>query len=110
VRGSGLDWVLLRPGGFASNALACAESVRRTRTLAAVLVDARHDGRVYELTGPELSTPRQRTAAIAAALGEPVTFVEQTAAQARRQVVTFMPEPVARNAELFGQDTQRQNG
>lgn len=116
VRGSGLDTVVLRPGGFASNAFAWADAVRRTRTVAApfgdvglpvvdpddiaavaaaVLRDARHAGRVYELTGPEPSTPRQRAAAIGAALGEPVRFVEQTAAEARAQLVTFMPEPVA---------------
>jgi uncharacterized protein YbjT (DUF2867 family) len=116
VRGSGLDAVVLRPGGFASNAFAWADAVRQSRTVsapfgdvglpvvdpddiaavaAAVLRDGRHAGRVYELTGPEPSTPRQRAAAIAAALGEPVRFVEQTAAEARRQLVTFMPEPVA---------------
>jgi uncharacterized protein YbjT (DUF2867 family) len=116
VRESGLEWVVLRPGGFASNAFAWAESVRAARTVAApfgdvglpvidpddiagvaaaALREPRHAGQVYELTGPELSTPRQRAAAIAAALGEPVRFVEQSAAQARAQLVTFMPAPVA---------------
>lgn len=116
VRGSGLEWVVLRPGGFASNAFAWAGSVKAERTVAApfgdvglpvvdpddiagvaaaALRDARHSGRVYELTGPELRTPRQRAAAIGAALGEPVRFVEQSAQEARRQLVTFMPEPVA---------------
>jgi uncharacterized protein YbjT (DUF2867 family) len=59
------------------------------------MADPRHTGRVYELTGPELRTPRHRAAAIATALGEPVRFVEQSAAEARQQLITFMPEPVA---------------
>ncbi|GIJ66666.1 NmrA family transcriptional regulator [Virgisporangium ochraceum] len=116
VRGSGLDAVMLRPGGFASNAFAWADAVRRTRTVTApfgdvglpvvdpddiaavaaeVLRDGWHAGRVYELTGPQPCTPRQRAAAIGAALGEPVRFVEQTPAEARAQLLTFMPEPVA---------------
>ncbi|WP_033822689.1 SDR family oxidoreductase, partial [Kitasatospora sp. MBT63] len=73
LRGSGLDWAVVRPGGFASNALAWAESVRTRGTVAApfgdvgvpvvdpadiaevaaaCLLDDRHTGRVYELTGP----------------------------------------------------------
>jgi uncharacterized protein YbjT (DUF2867 family) len=59
-----------------------------------VLTQERHDGRVYELTGPALSTPRQRANDLADALGEPVRFVEQTPAQAREQMLAFMPEPV----------------
>ncbi|GIJ54956.1 NmrA family NAD(P)-binding protein [Virgisporangium aurantiacum] len=130
VRGSGLDWVLLRPGGFASNAFAWAESVRTARTVAApfgdvgvpvvdpadiadvvaaAMRDGRHAGQVYELTGPEVSTPRQRAAAIAAALGEPVRFVEQSAAEARAQMVTFMPEPVADGTlAILGAPTPRE--
>jgi uncharacterized protein YbjT (DUF2867 family) len=130
VRGSGLDWVVLRPGGFASNAFAWAESVRTARTVAApfgdvgvpvvdpadiadvaaaAMRDGRHAGRVHELTGPEVSTPRQRTAAIAAALGEPVRFVEQPAAEARAQMVAFMPEPVADGTlAILGAPTPRE--
>jgi uncharacterized protein YbjT (DUF2867 family) len=115
VRGSGLDWTILRPGGFDSNTLAWAEPVRTRRTVAAPFGDVGlptvdpadiaavaaaalradgHAGRVYELTGPELSTPRQKAAAIGAALGEPVRFLEQTAQEARAQMAAFMPEPV----------------
>ena len=115
VEGTGLAWTHLRPGGFATNALAWAPSVRAGRVVtapfgdvglpavdpadiaavaAAVLRDDRHAGRAYELTGPELSTPRQRAAAIAAALGEPVRFVEQSPEEARTRMLGFMPEPV----------------
>lgn len=116
VRASGLQWTILRPGGFASNTLGWADQIRTTRTVAApfgdtalpvvdpadiaevaaaTLTDPAHSGRVYELTGPGLTTPRERTAAIAAALGEPVAFHELSPAEARRQLLTVMPEPVA---------------
>jgi len=114
VRRSGLSWTILRPGGFASNAFAWAEPVRARRVVAAPFGDVGlpvvdpddiaevaasalhggHDGRTYELTGPALSTPRQRAADLAAALGEPIGFVEQTPDEAREQMLRFMPPPV----------------
>ncbi|MFD8225408.1 NAD(P)H-binding protein [Streptomyces massasporeus] len=127
VRGSGLDWVILRPGGFDSNAYAWAESVRALRTVAAPFGDVGlptvdpddiaevaaatlrengHAGQVYELTGPALSTPRQRAGALAEALGEPVRFVEQTRDEARAQLLRFMPEPVAETTlAILGEPT-----
>jgi uncharacterized protein YbjT (DUF2867 family) len=54
-----------------------------------------HDGQVYELTGPELISPRQQAAAIGRALGEPVRFAGQSVAEARAGLLRFMPEPVA---------------
>ncbi|GAA3209236.1 SDR family oxidoreductase [Nonomuraea helvata] len=116
VMNSGARWTILRPGGFASNTFAWAESVRARRTVAApfgdvglplidpddiaevaaaVLLRPGHDGRTYELTGPELVTPRQSAAAIGAAIGERVTFVEQSREEARARMLAFMPEPVA---------------
>ncbi|MFD7787146.1 SDR family oxidoreductase [Streptomyces nojiriensis] len=115
VRGSGLEWTILRSGGLDSNAYAWAESIRTRRTAAApfgdvglptvdpadiaevaaaVLREPGHAGRTYELTGPAPVTPRERAEAIGAALGEPVRFVEQTREEARAQMLTFMPEPV----------------
>ncbi|NUP04272.1 MAG: NAD(P)H-binding protein [Nonomuraea sp.] len=116
VRASGLDWTVLRPGGFHTNAYAWAEPVRAGRiapapfgdvglptidpadiaeVAAAVLREDGHAGRTYVLTGPAPTTPRERAAAIGAALGEPVRFVEQTREEARAQMLGFMPEPVA---------------
>ncbi|QRX90585.1 SDR family oxidoreductase [Streptomyces noursei] len=113
---SGLDWAVLRPGGFASNAFAWAESVRTQGTVAApfgdvgvpvidpadiaevaaaCLLDDRHTGRVYELTGPEVITPRQQTEAIAAALGSPVRFHELTRDQAKATMTRFVPVELA---------------
>jgi len=112
VRQSGLGWTILRPGGFNSNMYAWAGSIRTRRTViapfgdvgmptvdpadvagvaAAALREEGHSGRIYELTGPALTTPRQRATTIGDALGEPVQFVEQTPDQARAQMTQFMP-------------------
>ncbi|PBC80936.1 MULTISPECIES: SDR family oxidoreductase [unclassified Streptomyces] len=116
LRESGLDWAVLRPGGFASNALAWAESVRTqgvvaapfgdvgvpvvdpadiAEVAAACLLDDRHTGGVYELTGPEVITPRQQAAAIAAALGSPVRFHELTRDEAKAAMTPFVPAELA---------------
>ncbi|GAB1821121.1 SDR family oxidoreductase [Herbidospora sp. RD11066] len=113
---SGAEWTFLRPGGFASNAYAWTSSVTTTRTVAApfgdiglpvvdpddiaavaavTLTESGHAKEIYELTGPEAITPRRRAAAIAAAIGEPITFTDQTREEARTQMLAFMPAPVA---------------
>jgi uncharacterized protein YbjT (DUF2867 family) len=115
VRESGLDWTILRPGGFASNAFAWAETIRAERTAAApfadvslpfvdpadiadvaavVLTEDGHAGHSYTLTGPTPTSPRQRAAAIGDVLGTPVRFIEQSHAEARAEMLRFMPEPV----------------
>ncbi|WP_221348185.1 SDR family oxidoreductase [Streptomyces beigongshangae] len=116
LRGSGLEWAVLRPGGFASNALWWADSVRTRRTVAApfgdvgvpivdpadiaevaaaCLVDDRHIGGTYELTGPEVITPRRQTEAVATALGSPVEFHELTREEARAAMTRSMPAELA---------------
>ncbi|OIJ88952.1 NmrA family transcriptional regulator [Streptomyces sp. MUSC 14] len=116
VAGSGPAFTVLRSGGLASNTLAWAEPVRRHRTATAPFADVAlpfvdpadvaavaavtlredgHTGAIYTLTGPEPLTPRQRAAALAEALGEPVTFTEQSPEEARTQMLAFMPPAVA---------------
>lgn len=115
VRASGAEFTILRPGAFASNAFAWAESVRTRRTVfapfgdvalpvidpadiaavaAAALLEEGHAGRAYELTGPKTVSPRQQAAAISRALGEDVALVELTREQARARMAHFMPEDV----------------
>ncbi|NEB37938.1 NAD(P)H-binding protein [Streptomyces sp. SID14515] len=115
VRTSGPDFTVLRPGGFASNAFAWAESVRTRRTVfapfgdvalpvvdpadiaavaAAALTEDGHAGRTYELTGPEPISPRRQTAVISEALGEEVAFVELSREEAHSHLARFMPEEV----------------
>jgi uncharacterized protein YbjT (DUF2867 family) len=127
VTRSGLAWTLLRPGGFASNDLLWAEPVGARRTVftpfpdvalpvidpadiadvaAAVLLGDSHAGRTYELTGPAPISPRQRVAAIGAALDEEVRLVEQSRAEARAQMLAFMPEQGAdATLDILGKPT-----
>ncbi|MFE2912975.1 SDR family oxidoreductase [Kitasatospora indigofera] len=116
LRESGLEWAVLRPGGFASNALWWAESIRTRRVAAApfgdvgvpvvdpadiaevaaaCLLEDRHTGGVYELTGPEVITPRRQAAAIAAALGSPVRFHDLTRDEAKAAMARTMPAELA---------------
>lgn len=116
VAASGLESVILRSGGMASNAFAWVEPIRAGRVApapfgdvglpfvdpedvaavaATVLTEPGHAGATYVLTGPEPTTPRERAAAIADALGEPVSFVEQSRDEAYAQLVQFMPAAVA---------------
>ncbi|UPZ29956.1 NAD(P)H-binding protein [Streptomyces sp. LRE541] len=116
LRESGLEWAILRPGGFASNALWWAESVRTQQVVAApfgdvgvpiidpadiaavaaaCLLEDRHTGGVYELTGPEVITPRQQAETIAAALGAPVRFHELTRDEAKSAMTRSMPAELA---------------
>ncbi|MFE9604046.1 SDR family oxidoreductase [Streptomyces hokutonensis] len=130
VRESGLDWTILRPGGLDSNAFAWAESIRARRTAAApfgdvglpfvdpddvaavaaaVLRDERHAGATYTLTGPAPTTPRARAAAIARALGEPLTFTEQSRAEAYDLMARFMPLPVVEGTlAILGEPTEEE--
>ncbi|MFI8485212.1 SDR family oxidoreductase [Streptomyces rubrogriseus] len=116
VRESGVEWALLRPGGFASNALWWAGSVRERRVVAApfgdvgvpvidpadiaavaaaCLLEDRYTGEAYELTGPEVITPRGQTEALATALGSPVAFHELTREEARAAMARSMPAELA---------------
>ncbi|MFI5838904.1 NAD(P)H-binding protein [Catenuloplanes sp. NPDC051500] len=116
LQASGLDWVILRPGGFASNAQWWAESVRTQRVVAApfgdvavpildpadiaevaaaALLEDRHIGGVYALTGPDPISPRRQVEVIASALGEPVRFHELTREEAKAAMTQAMPPELA---------------
>ncbi|MEF9880915.1 SDR family oxidoreductase [Streptomyces sp. P9-A4] len=113
VRESGLDWTVLRPGGFASNAFFWAPQVRADRAVAAPFADVAlplvdpadiagvaaealrgpgHAGRTYVLTGPVAVTAREQVRALAGALGEAVEFAPLSAAEARSRLTRFLPE------------------
>ncbi|NUS73477.1 MAG: NAD(P)H-binding protein [Corynebacteriales bacterium] len=116
VRDSGMRWTILRSGGMASNALAWVEPIREhgiaaapfanvglpfidpedvAAVSAAVLREDQHHGTTYTLTGPELSTPRQRAATLAKATSRPIQFIEQTREEAHSLMTKFMPAQVA---------------
>jgi uncharacterized protein YbjT (DUF2867 family) len=99
-----MAWTMLRPGGFASNALRWAPTIRAQgsvympypegkyvpidpRDIAAVaakvLSTPGHEGKTYTLTGSKAATGREQVEAISAALGKPVKIVEVPEAGAR---------------------------
>ncbi|MFJ8888510.1 NAD(P)H-binding protein [Streptomyces sp. NPDC102402] len=116
VQESGLTWTFVRPDEFATNVLwKWGHSIREEGAVrapygdaprvlihekdiaavaAAALLDDRHAGQAYVLTGPEAITQRDQVAAIAAATGQPVAFEEITPDQAREQMGQAMPPPV----------------
>jgi uncharacterized protein YbjT (DUF2867 family) len=130
VTGSGLDWTILRSGGLAANALNWAPAVRAEGAVlapygdvalpavdpldladaaAAALTGGEHAGRTYVLTGPEATTPRERTRLIGAAIGRELAFRELSPADARRQLLGFAPAPVADvTLAILGQPTEEE--
>ncbi|MFD1932501.1 NAD(P)H-binding protein [Nonomuraea mangrovi] len=97
VRESGMAWTILRPAGFASNALMWAHAVRAgepipnmtgrggqgvvdPRDVARVAVEAltasAHEGRTYELTGPEVISVPEQAEQLGRVLGRRVETVE----------------------------------
>ncbi|MFD7229142.1 SDR family oxidoreductase [Streptomyces sp. NPDC059881] len=105
VEASGVEWTHVRPGEFAVNSLHMwGPSVRARRAVvepypdrvgipihewdiadvvAAALVEDRHVGTAYTLSGPQEVTHREQVAAIAEAIGEEVRIEAATAAEAR---------------------------
>jgi uncharacterized protein YbjT (DUF2867 family) len=117
VEKSGAAWTHLRPGEFMANALDWAEQIRTTGQvrdgypqaanapidlgdIAAVatvaLLEDGHEGRSYELTGPESLTRAARVAAIGAALGREVPYVELTHEESVADRISGMGEETAR--------------
>lgn len=124
---SELAWTVLRPGGFFTNTFAWIEPVRAGRMIpapfgdvglpqvdpgdiaavaAAALTRDGHHGQSYTVTGPELVTPRDQAETLAGVLGEPLRFVELSRAEARVNMLRFMPESVADHTlSILGEPT-----
>ncbi|NDU72423.1 NAD(P)H-binding protein [Actinomadura sp. DSM 109109] len=102
VQDAGLPWTFVRPGGFMSNDLAWAHSVKAgdlvrdpcpgsavalidERDIAAVavaaLLDDAHISQAHEITGPQSLTPIERTRILAQAIGRPLRFEPQPPAE-----------------------------
>jgi uncharacterized protein YbjT (DUF2867 family) len=117
VEASGVAWTHLEPGEFMSNALDWAWEVQDggavrdaypqaanapvdmgdiAAVAAVALLRDGHAGRRYQLTGPESLTRAQRVAAIGAALGREVPYVELTHEEAVARKAARMGEEIAR--------------
>ena len=105
---SGLQWTMLRPGSFMSNALGWAETIKTQGTfyqptgegrwapidpadIGAVAVRALtepgHAGKAYPLTGPESLSAADHAAILARALGRPVQFTDVPPAAAKESML-----------------------
>ncbi|MGV4982661.1 NAD(P)H-binding protein [Streptomyces sp. NRAIS4] len=112
IRDSGLDWTFLRPNAFATNALQWVPQIRAGNAIRGVfadglsapiheddiaavaeraLLDGGHEGAVHRLTGPEAITNDGQLAAIGAALGRELTFVETDPRQAGPELFPHVP-------------------
>jgi len=119
----GSDWTFLRPGGFAANTLNWADDFRHgnvvrmsspeagrslihERDIAAVtvlaLLDDKHIGQKYNLTGPETLTQAEQIAILSKTVGKPMRIEELSPAEARRQLLAQGADPVlAENAVTY---------
>ncbi len=117
LRDSGAEWTVLRPSTFASNTLSWADAIRAgepvpnmtgegpqgvvdprdvSEVAVAALLDARHAGRTYTLTGPEPITAPGQAAVLADVLGRAVHTLDLTSAQVREHLLASgMPEVYA---------------
>jgi uncharacterized protein YbjT (DUF2867 family) len=108
VKGSGLEWTVLRCADFAANSLAWGPQIRaqgvvrgaygesatapvHERDVAEiamkVLVEATHGGRTYALTGPHSLTQHEKVALIGQAVGERFAFMESPPEQVRQAML-----------------------
>jgi uncharacterized protein YbjT (DUF2867 family) len=115
VKAAGPGWTILRCGGFATNTLTWAASVRTDSVVRAphgqaalaliaeqdiaaaaarVLLDPGHTSQTYVLTGAESLTQIQQAEAIGKAIGRPVRFEELSPEQFRQSATQHFPAPV----------------
>lgn len=113
LRDSGLAWTMLRPGGFMSNTLGWADTIRSQGVIyqptaegrwAAIdpadvgtvavkaLTNPGHEGKGYTMTGPESLSGAEYAAKLSAVLGKNVSFVDVPPEAARESMLkTGMP-------------------
>jgi uncharacterized protein YbjT (DUF2867 family) len=112
VRASGLRWTILRPSGYASNALrwlpqleggsvvrapfagvrvAVLDPLDLASVAAQALTTSGHEGRTYRLTGPEALLPAEQVRTLSTVLDRDLRFEPQSDADARTEMEAAMP-------------------
>jgi uncharacterized protein YbjT (DUF2867 family) len=111
LRASGLRWTILRPGAFMQNFLGLAAQIAGGTYAAATgsgkvsYIDARditdvivtaltrdgHEGKAYDLTGPEALDGNDAARILSAELGRPVHFTDLTRAQFEEGIKAHVP-------------------
>ncbi len=123
IRGSGLDWTMVKPNFFMQNLMASAALIKEKRMFslpmgdgttgmadardigavcAEVLTADGHAGQSYEITGPEVITFHEAAQRFSEVLGEPVKYVPMPMDKFRERM-TGVLQPWHLNAvcELF---------
>ncbi len=111
IRASGLDWTMIRPNFFMQNMLGGAHTIKTEgkfylpmgdgvtvmmdcrdigAAIAETLVGSGHEGRSYELSGPELMTFHDVAEQLSAVLGKKIEYVDQDPATYRERVAPFL--------------------
>ena len=112
LRKSGLQWTMLRPVNFMTNALGWAATIKSEGAFYQPTGDGRwaavdpadigalavkalatpgHEGKIYTLTGPESLSASQYAATLSSVLGKPVRFVDVPPEAARGSMLKAMP-------------------
>jgi uncharacterized protein YbjT (DUF2867 family) len=116
IQASGLAWTMLRPGGFATNTLRWAATIKARGVvfdgtgagktapidpldIAAVAAEALtttgHEGQAYTLTGPEALSAAEQVELIGAAIGRRLTLVDLPPDAAREALAADgLPPPM----------------
>jgi uncharacterized protein YbjT (DUF2867 family) len=126
VAGSGLPSTVLRPGTFDSNLLFWAPAIRYTAGVegpyptsrqapvheadvadvaVAALLDERHRGEVYALTGPEALSQVEQLDTIGRAIGRSLTYREVGVDAYRETMGQYMPQPAIDMLLAYWSDT-----
>ncbi len=111
IKGSGLDWTMIRPNFFMQNLLASGMSIKNEGkfylplgdgvtvmmdcrdiglTFAIALTGDGHEGQSYEISGPELLTFHDVAAQFSEVLGKPVEYVNQDPDKYFERVAPFL--------------------
>ncbi|MBN6055858.1 NAD(P)H-binding protein [Nonomuraea sp. RK-328] len=113
IRGTGMNWTFLRPGGFATNTLGWADQIRQgvvrwpfgaaSRSLihekdiaavaAHVLTSGGHTGAAYVITGPERLTQAEQVHVIGEAVGREVRWEDMPPEEAREVLTAAWGDP-----------------
>ncbi|MFM9444703.1 SDR family oxidoreductase [Streptomyces acidiscabies] len=130
LRGSGMEWTVLRPTQFASNTLWWAPMIRELGEVRAPYVDTglpaihpadiaavahralttpAHRNRTYALTGPARVTVREQVTALAGALGRTIALTGLTRTEAHDAMTAYMdPETANAILDLTGGDVNEE--
>ena len=133
IEQSGISWTFLRPGGFMSNSLQWADTIKSQSKVfnpmgegktapispydiagvaAVALTCPEHEGQAYDLTGAELLSTPEQVAILSKVIGKPIDCVDiPVEVAADRAIASGLPEALVKSlAELWVQVRKEAGG